>query len=103
MRSLQRRFVEQDAVVADDTDRIAPDAGEAADDGGAVELLEFVELAAVDQPGDDLTDVVGRAVVARNHAIDLSGTKPRFPRLHYRHPPPFLPVDVGPPTPPAAA
>jgi hypothetical protein len=40
---------------------VAVDAGEAGDERRAVEGLELVEAAAVDDPGDDLADVVGRA------------------------------------------
>ena len=59
VRALQRRFGEQDAVVGDDADRIAPDAREAGDERGAVARLELVELAAVDDARDDLAHVVG--------------------------------------------
>ena len=54
MRALQRRIREQHAVVGDDADRKAVDMGEAANERGAIERLEFVELAAVDEARDDL-------------------------------------------------
>ena len=43
--ALQRALGEQHAVVGQDRHRIAPDAGEAGDQGRAVERLELVELA----------------------------------------------------------
>jgi hypothetical protein len=43
VRPFQRALGEQHAVVSQDRHRIAPDLGKAADEGRAVELLEFVE------------------------------------------------------------
>ena len=54
MRALERGIREQHAVVGDDPDRKALDMGETANERGAVERLEFVELAAVDEARDDL-------------------------------------------------
>ena len=71
MRALQRGFGEQDAVVGDDADRIAAEMREAADQRRAVELLEFVELAAVDDAGDDLAHVVGLARSRRDDAVEF--------------------------------
>ena len=51
---------EQDAVVGEDADRVAVEVGEAVHERLAVARLELVESAAVDEPGDDLADVVGR-------------------------------------------
>ena len=65
VRALERRLAEQDAVVGDDADLVAPDPGEAADQGLAVQLLELVEPAAVDDPADHLAHVVRRAGVGR--------------------------------------
>ncbi len=61
--ALQRALGEQHAVVGQDRHRIAPDPREAADQGRAVERLELVEVAAVDDAGDHLAHVVGRAHV----------------------------------------
>ena len=61
MRALQRALAEQDAVIGDDADRIAPDMREAGDEGGAVQALELVEVAVVDDAGDHLAHVVGLA------------------------------------------
>src|SRR6185437_15897019 len=63
MRTLQRVLAEQDAVVGDDADRIAPDMRKAADKRLAVEFLEFVKLGTIDQPRNDVTDVEGFASV----------------------------------------
>src|SRR5207249_4517918 len=57
MRRLQRRLGEENAVVGDDPDRITPDAGETADQGLAIERLELVQLAAVDDARDHLAYV----------------------------------------------
>src|SRR6185312_11177800 len=73
MRSLQRAFAEENSVVGDDADRIAPDMGEAADQGLPVELLELVELRAVDQPRDDVAHVERLAPVDRNHTVNILG------------------------------
>ena len=48
----RRAFGEEHAVIGDDPHGIAFDVGEAANDARAVEGLEFVEKAAVDQSGD---------------------------------------------------
>ncbi len=69
MRSLQRGFGEQDAVVGDDPDRVTADAREAADQGRPVERLEFVELAGIDETGDHLAHVIGRAQIRRQDAV----------------------------------
>jgi len=52
------------SVVGDDADRIAPDMGETADQGLAVQLLEFVELRTIDQARDDVVHVEWLAPVA---------------------------------------
>ena len=64
VRALQRRLREQDAVVREDRDRVAEDAGEAAHERVAVQRLELVQHGAVDQPRDHLADVVRLAEVA---------------------------------------
>src|SRR5690606_18129975 len=63
VRSLQGGLGEQHAVVGQNGDGIAPDAGKAAHQGGAVQRFEFLELGAVDGAGDDLAHIVGRAHV----------------------------------------
>jgi hypothetical protein len=50
---------------------IAPDMREAADERRAVERLELVELAAVDDARDDLAHVVGLARVGGHDAVEL--------------------------------
>ena len=73
MRPLHRRFAEQHAVVGEDRDRDAPDMREAADEAGAIERLELVELAAVHQPRDHLMHVIRRAHVLRHDAVEIVG------------------------------
>jgi hypothetical protein len=69
VRALQRRLAEQDPVVGDDADLATPDAREGADQGLAVQLLELVEPAAVDDPPDHLAHVVRRARVAWHDVV----------------------------------
>ena len=73
--ALQRALREQDAVVGQDGDRVAPDPGEAADQGLAVEGLELVEGRAVDDAGDDLAHVVGGPDILRDDAVKLLGVE----------------------------
>jgi len=44
VRAFLRRLGEEDAVVGEDGDRVAVQMGEAADQGGAEQRLEFIEL-----------------------------------------------------------
>ena len=81
MRALLRALGEQHAVVGEDRHRHAPDMREAADQRAAVVRLELVELAAVDQPGDDLVHVVGRAHVLGDDRVELLGIELRRARL----------------------
>ena len=73
VRSLERALPEEDAVVGDDADGEAGDAGEAADERRAVARLELVEARAIDEAGDDFAHVVGTAVVGRDDAVELLG------------------------------
>ena len=71
VRAFLRRFGEQDAVVGDDADGIAPDPREPGDERRAVARLEFVELAAVDDARDHFAHVVGLLDVGADDAVDL--------------------------------
>src|SRR5919202_1435846 len=71
VRALERAFGEEDAVVGHDADGKALDAREAADERGAVEGLELVQAAAVDEAGDDLAHVIADAAFAGVDAVDL--------------------------------
>src|SRR5205814_3410247 len=84
MRALQRTLGKQDAVIGEDANGIAADPREAAHQGRAIELLELVELAAVDDAGDDVAHVVGPAHVIRDDAVDLLGRVERLLRLGER-------------------
>ena len=57
---------------------------EAAHEGRAVELLELVQLAAVNDAGNDVARVIGPAYVVRDDAVDLFGRIKRLPRLGER-------------------
>jgi hypothetical protein len=50
------------------------DVGETRHEGRAVERLELVEAAAVDDAGDDLAGVVGLADLSRDDAAELVGS-----------------------------
>ena len=81
MGALHRAFGEEDAVIGEDRHRHPPDAGEAADQGGAVKRFELVELAAVDDPADHLVDVIRRADVVGDNAVQLGRVELRRGRL----------------------
>ena len=63
----------QHAIIGEDRDRHAPDMREAADQRGAIERLELMELRSIDQPRNDLLDVEGRAQVRRQDAVNVFG------------------------------
>ena len=69
--ALEGRRGEQDPVVGDDPDRIALEMGEARHERLAVERLELVEPAAVDEPGDDLADLERPAEVGRDRGVEV--------------------------------
>jgi hypothetical protein len=77
VRALDGRLAEQHPVVGDDADRVPVDVRGAAHQRRAVLLLELQEAAAVDEPGDDLTDVVRRPRVGRHDRQQLLGVQRR--------------------------
>src|SRR6185369_11841276 len=81
VRSFDRAFAEQHTIVGEDCDGHAPDVREAADERRSELRLELVELAAVDEARDDLVDVVGRADVLRDDAVELLRIEQRIARL----------------------
>src|SRR5207253_6465503 len=81
VRALLRRLREEHAVVGEDPDRIALDPREAADERLAVERLELVEAAAVDEAGDDLARVDLLAEALRDEAVEVGGIDGRRLRL----------------------
>ena len=64
-------FGEENAVIRKDGDRHAVKARETADEGFAVELLELVELRAVNETGDDFAGIIGLAHVPRHQAVQF--------------------------------
>ena len=62
---------EEDAAVREDPDRVALDPREAADERVAVERLELVETAAVDEPRDHLERVELVAEILGDEAVEL--------------------------------
>ncbi len=67
------RLAEQDAVVGDDSDRIAHDAGKSGHQRYGVKLFEFGKTAAIDDAGDDFADVVCLADIGRGGALEFLG------------------------------
>src|SRR5205085_5742031 len=80
VRAFQGALRKQDPVIGKNADRVAPDAGKAADQGLPIEPLEFVELAAVDEARDDLAHLVGPARVKRDNPVDFLGRVERLAR-----------------------
>ena len=73
VRALLRRLGEEDPAVREDPDREALDPREAADERVAVERLELVEAAAVDDARDQLERVELVAEVLRHQAEEVVG------------------------------
>ncbi len=71
MRTLAGGFAEQNAIIGDNTDRVAVDVGEARHQCGAIQRFEFIEFAAVHDAGDDFAHFERVARVGRNHAVDF--------------------------------
>ena len=71
MRALDRALRKQHAVVGKDRDGHAPDMRETTDERGAIKRLELMKLAAVNQPRDDLMDVIRRANVVGDNAVEF--------------------------------
>src|SRR3954471_3688517 len=80
MRSLERAFAEQDAVVGEDADGKTVDVSEAANERLAVELLELLEFGRIHETRDHVANVVRRARVRGHDAVELVGWKQRIPR-----------------------
>ncbi len=81
MRALHRRFGKQDAVIGNDSDRVAEDVGEAAYQRGSIKRLEFVELACVHDAGNHLARVERFARIGGYHAMQFRGFVQGLTRL----------------------
>ncbi len=73
MRAFDRAFRKQYAVIGEDRDGHAPDMRKAADQGRAIQRLELMKFAAVDQPRDDFVHVIRRAHVIGDNAVKFFG------------------------------
>src|SRR6476620_640454 len=71
MGAFLRALRKQDAVVGDDSYWVTPDTGEAADQGWAVQALEFVEFASIHEARDKFSHVIRRATVGRNDGVQF--------------------------------
>ena len=78
MRGFLGAFAEQDAVVADDADGIAPDVGKAGDKRVAIKSFEFVEARAVDGACDNFADVERFSEIARDDSREFFLIVQRF-------------------------
>ena len=95
MRALEGRFRKQDPIIGDDADGIAVEPREAADQRRAIELLELVEDAAIDQAGDDLADVIGLLRIARDDAAELRRIEAGLDRISDIEGDRLRPVEMG--------
>ena len=95
VRTLQRRFGEQDAVVGDDADRVTVDVGETGDQGLRVAGLELGEFGTVDDACDQFADVERDARFARHDAVDLLGGIGRFARFEHGERDALAAIEVG--------
>ena len=84
MGAFEGGFAEQHTVVSHDADRVAVQVGETGDQGVAVVALELGELAGIDEPADDLADVVGLVRLRRDHAVEILGRHGRRSRRPHR-------------------
>src|SRR5688572_27022036 len=73
VRRLERRLREQDTVVREDPDGLAPELRERADDRRAVARLELVELRAIHDAREHFADVVLIAHVLGDDSVELLG------------------------------
>src|SRR5260370_3271161 len=69
----ERALGEENAVVGNDADRVAHQTRKATHDGRAIQCLEFVETAAIDQPRDNLAHIVALAAISGDDAIQIFG------------------------------
>ena len=73
VRAFLCRLAEQHAVIGDDRHRIAMQMGKAADQGAAIQRLEFVEYRVVHQPGNHFAHVIGLFWISRHNAVQVGG------------------------------
>ena len=78
MRAFEGGLGEEDAIVGQDADLLAVDAGETRHERGTVVALELGEFAAVDDAGDDFVGGDGGAEVRAYYAGKLGGGVERF-------------------------
>ena len=84
VRALLRGFAEQHTVVGDDAHGVPIQVGKTGHKRCAVFGFEFMELAAVDQTGDDFADVVRGFEVSRHHLGEFVRAEQRFARFPAR-------------------
>jgi hypothetical protein len=80
---LLRRFAHEDAVVGDDAHGVAVQARETGHQRIAIQLLELVELRAIDDARDDLAYVEGLPRIRGDDAVQLRRVVQRLPRRLY--------------------
>ena len=75
MRAFDGAFRKQHAVIGEDCDRHAPDMRKAADQGRAIQRLEFMKLATIDKPCDNFVHIVRRTHIVGDDAVELFGVE----------------------------
>ena len=71
MRALLRALAKQHAIIGKDRDRRPPDMGKAAHQRAAIKRLEFMKLAAIDEPRDYLMHIIGCADIFGDDAVEF--------------------------------
>src|SRR5260370_17849303 len=74
----ERGLGEENAVVGNDADRVAHQTRKATHDSRAIQCLEFVETAAIDQPRDNLVHIIALAAISGDDTIQLFGVVKRW-------------------------
>ena len=81
MRGLLGAFREEDAIVGEDRHRHAVEPGKAADEGFAIQLLELMELRAIDEARNHFAGIIRLAHVLRHEAVQFGRVVKRLCRL----------------------
>src|SRR5260370_37002556 len=74
----ERALGEENSVVGNDADRVAHQTRKGTHDSRAIQCLEFVETAAIDQPRDNLAHIVALPVISGDDPIQTFGVGKRW-------------------------
>src|SRR5690606_20626096 len=95
VRALQRRFREEHAVIGENAHRHTVKMRKAGHQSGAVVLLEFVELGAIDQTGNHLAGVISLAQVGGHDPVKFMWIIKRRNHFLKRQLQDLLPIQVS--------